>query len=129
KQNLIYKRIPSIIKMRLLKAAFVIMGVALVYSQDVKAQYPKIPSDVKKASDEMLELARKQSDAAWEKALPIIDQYAKQGKPYIPWAGRPTDLPQAEIPAFPGAEGGGKYSFGGRGGRVIVVTSLEDSGP
>lgn len=115
--------------MRLLKAAFVIMGVALVYSQDVKAQYPKIPSDVKKASDEMLELARKQSDAAWEKALPIIDQYAKQGKPYIPWAGRPTDLPQAEIPAFPGAEGGGKYSFGGRGGRVIVVTSLEDSGP
>lgn len=115
--------------MRLLKAAFVMMGVALVYSQDVKAQYPKIPSDVKKASDEMLELARKQSDAAWEKALPIIDQYAKQGKPYIPWAGRPTDLPQAEIPAFPGAEGGGKYSFGGRGGRVIVVTSLEDSGP
>ncbi|MCC5804716.1 MAG: hypothetical protein JJU00_00180 [Opitutales bacterium] len=41
----------------------------------------------------------------------------------------PGDLPQADIPAFPGAEGGGKYSFGGRGGRVIVVTSLEDSGP
>ena len=39
------------------------------------------------------------------------------------------DLPQADIPAFPGAEGGGMYSFGGRGGRVFVVSSLNDSGP
>ena len=54
---------------------------------------------------------------------------AKKGKPFIPFANRPTDLPQAEIPAFPGAEGGGKYSFGGRGGRVIVVTNLNDDGP
>ena len=51
------------------------------------------------------------------------------GRPYIPWAARPIDLPQADILAFPGAEGGGAYSFGGRGGRVIVVTSLADSGP
>ncbi|WP_225552139.1 polysaccharide lyase [Sphingobacterium bovistauri] len=105
------------------------MGVAVAYNQDVMAQYPKIPEGVKKASEEMLSNARKQSDAAWEKALPIIDEYAKKGKPYIPWAGRPTDLPQADIAAFPGAEGGGKFSFGGRGGRVIVVTSLEDNGP
>ncbi|MCA5004703.1 polysaccharide lyase [Sphingobacterium sp. WQ 366] len=115
--------------MRLLKAAFIMMGVAVAYNQDVMAQYPKIPEGVKKASEEMLSNARKQSDAAWEKALPIIDEYAKKGKPYIPWAGRPTDLPQADIAAFPGAEGGGKFSFGGRGGRVIVVTSLEDNGP
>ena len=40
-----------------------------------------------------------------------------------------TDLPQSEIPAFPGAEGGGKFSFGGRGGKVIVVTNLNDDGP
>ncbi|MEM7034013.1 MAG: pectate lyase, partial [Chloroflexota bacterium] len=33
-----------------------------------------------------------------------------------------------KIPAFPGAEGGGAWSLGGRGGRVIEVTNLKDSG-
>jgi len=93
------------------------------------AQYPKIPDNVKKESDSMMKEAYRQSDIAWEKAKPIIEQEAKQGKPYIPWAGRPTDLPQSDIIAFPGAEGGGAYSFGGRGGRVIVVKNLNDSGP
>ncbi|GAJ04186.1 unnamed protein product, partial [marine sediment metagenome] len=76
----------------------------------------------------MMKEAQRKSDMAWDKAWPIIDADAKKGKPYIPWAARPTDLPQAEIPAFPGAEGGGKFSFGGRGGKVYVVNNLNDEG-
>lgn len=38
-------------------------------------------------------------------------------------------LEKAEIPAFPGAEGAGGYTRGGRGGRIIEVTNLDDSGP
>ena len=33
-----------------------------------------------------------------------------------------------QIPAFPGAEGFGKYSVGGRGGDVYCVTNLKDAG-
>lgn len=33
------------------------------------------------------------------------------------------------VPAFPGAEGAGAMTPGGRGGRVIEVTTLEDGGP
>lgn len=101
----------------------------VVFSLAAMAQYPSISSEDRQRGEEIKRTAEQQADEAWEKALPVILEEARNGKPYIPWAGRPTDLPQAEIPAFPGAEGGGMYSFGGRGGKVYVVTSLADSGP
>jgi hypothetical protein len=95
----------------------------------VQAQYPDIPSSVQRSSDSLIRSAERHSDSAWKVAWPIIQQDAKNGKPYIPFAAKPDDLPQSTIPAFPGAEGGGKFSFGGRGGKVIVVTNLNDDGP
>src|ERR1017187_6683476 len=60
---------------------------------------------------------------------PQLDEWAKKGKPFYVNAEVPADLPQADVPAFPGAEGAGKFTFGGRGGKIFVVTNLDDSGP
>jgi len=108
-----------------LYSALLLIGTVMV----ANAQYPEIPSAVQRSADSLLNAARIHSDEAWALALPIIKAEARQGKPYIPFAAKPDDLPQSDIPAFPGAEGGGKYSFGGRGGKVLVVTNLDDEGP
>jgi hypothetical protein len=93
------------------------------------AAYPKVPKEVQEEADAKLTALRKRSDELWKQAQPTIQEWAAKGKPYVPGAKRPEDLPQAAIPAFPGAQGGGMYSFGGRGGKVYVVTNLNDSGP
>ncbi len=109
-----------------LQLAALIMSALL---QPVLAQYPDIPKDVQERADSLMNAARAHSDAAWALAKPIVEEEAaKFQRPYVPWAARPVDLPQASIPAFPGAEGGGKYSNGGRGGKVFVVTNLNDNG-
>lgn len=111
------------------KEVFVLMIFMLSMVMTANAQYPKIPDDVGIASRAMMAESKRLSDEAWEKALTAIEKEAVEGRPYIPWASRPQDLPQAEIPAFPGAEGGGMYTIGGRGGKVITVTSIADRGP
>ena len=95
----------------------------------ILAQYPLIPVEEEEKGAAFMKEVKRHSDEAWAKALPIVEKEAREGRPYIPWAGIPKALPQAEIPAFPGAEGGGMFTPGGRGGKVYVVTSLADSGP
>ncbi|QKJ30722.1 polysaccharide lyase [Mucilaginibacter mali] len=111
------------------KALFVIFAGAALSGTATFAQYPKVPQAMQAKTDSANRVVKQQADVAWEKAQPAIQKDAANGKPFILSAAKPSNLPQAKIPAFPGAEGGGAYSFGGRGGRVIVVKSLEDSGP
>src|ERR1700710_471193 len=82
------------------------------------AQYPQVNDSIKTVAGQQHAEAEKLSDAAWERALPVVQEWEAKGKPYIPCAAKPSGLPQAPIPAFPGAWGGGMYSFGGHGGRV-----------
>jgi hypothetical protein len=109
-----------------MKKYFAILGLIALQAS---AQYPTIPRVMEDSAEQEMKKIKERSDKVWEKVWPIVEADEKKGKPYIPWAAKPSDLPQASIPAFPGAEGGGKFSFGGRGGKVLVVTNLNDDGP
>ena len=106
-----------------------LLAVALLFSLTVGAQYPQLTGEAKQLIAAKKAQWQAHSDSAWEVAFPIVIAEAKAGRPYVPWASMPYDLRQAKIPAFPGAEGGGMYTFGGRGGKVLTVTNLNDDGP
>ena len=101
----------------------------LTMTLSASAQYPDMTSEAKHYIEQQKKLWQEHSDSAWAVAFPIVVEEAKAGRPYVPWASMPYDLRQAKIPAFPGAEGGGMYTFGGRGGKVLTVTNLNDDGP
>lgn len=109
------------------KALFLIL-LLLSTASAVRAQYPTIPDSVKARGLQQQAMWDSLDDQALSKALPVVIEDMMNGKPFVPWCSSPEELPQASIPAFPGAEGGGRYSFGGRGGKIYVVTSLADSG-
>ncbi len=116
---------------RIYPASLALLATAVLLSPaDALAQgYPRIPSEIQKAADAKRAVDARRAEALWESQQTELAAWAAKGKPYIPGAAKPSDLPQAAIPAFPGAEGGGMYAFGGRGGRAYVVTNLNDSGP
>ncbi|OIR08089.1 hypothetical protein GALL_95880 [mine drainage metagenome] len=115
---------PRLVTSLLSFSLLAIAGVSVAH-----AQYPYVSDDIKAEARDLQAGWTLHSDQAFAKAMPEIRAWEAKGKPYIPGAAKPSDLPQAKIPAFPGAWGGGMYSFGGRGGRVFEVTNLNDDGP
>lgn len=105
------------------------LGIMLTIPSLTLAQYPTVPDSVKVRVNMQKKINDSISNIAWERAIPTIELESKNGRPYKPWASKPEDLIRAKIPAFPGAEGGGAYTPGGRKGKILIVSNLNDSGP
>lgn len=108
---------------------FYFLFVIILLQKESIAQYPTIPQPLEDSANAIMEEYKKLSDSAWQTALPYVQADEKNERPYVPWAAKSSDLLKSAVPAFPGAQGGGASTTGGRGGRVFVVTNLNDSGP
>ncbi len=114
-------------RLKTLKAAILTLVFSSLFTPAF-AQYPDIPEELQAKTDAAMAKEEARLKEIWNKNYHIIKEEARDGRPYKPWAAYPDELIKADIPAFPGAEGGGAYTPGGRGGKIFVVTSLEDSG-
>ena len=70
----------------------------LVPLSTIKAQYPDVPKDLKASADKMIDSENRVVDSVMLANQFILKAEKAKGRPYIPWAARPTDLPQAKIP-------------------------------
>ncbi|MBS1504034.1 MAG: polysaccharide lyase, partial [Bacteroidetes bacterium] len=73
------------------------VAIAACSVQTARAQYPRVPPAMQAKTDSAMAVEKHRSDMAWENALPAIEKDEKNGKPYVPWAAKPSDLPQAKI--------------------------------
>lgn len=104
------------------------LSIVLFSCSAIHAQYPDIPKEIQDKTDAVLAQEEARLAKIWADNADVIKKETLQGRPYLPWASYPKDFVHASIPAFPGAEGGGAFTPGGRGGKLFVVSSLEDSG-
>ncbi len=81
--------------MRLNRSLLIASAITMSLGSVASAQYPQVPPELQKVTDDRKQAANERSDAAFAKAMAQIEKDAANGKPYIPWAAQPGDLPQA----------------------------------